>query len=112
MWPAHCSWRGETSFSLSRTACSGSRMPTLPWPQMPKIYGTFCRTRYSAISSPPFILAMPSVGLDVGLLDHFLPARLLFRDERAVLLRRRADDFRVLGRKTLQHRGRLRRLRR
>src|SRR5512146_2009243 len=33
-------------------------MPTLPWPQMPKMYGTFCCTRYSAISSPPFILAM------------------------------------------------------
>src|SRR5262245_33858998 len=58
MCPAHCSWRGDTSFSLSRTACSGSRMPTLPWPQMPKRYGTFCLIRYSAISSPPFIFAM------------------------------------------------------
>src|SRR5574341_2094338 len=33
-------------------------MPTLPWPQMPNRYGTFCLIRYSAISSPPFILAM------------------------------------------------------
>src|SRR5215510_384053 len=58
MWPAHCSWRGEISFSLPRTACSGSRMPTLPCPQMPNRYGTFCLIRYSAISSPPFIFAI------------------------------------------------------
>ena len=35
MWPAHCSWRGEISVSLSRTSYSASSMPTLPWPQMP-----------------------------------------------------------------------------
>src|SRR3989337_433381 len=63
MWPAPCSWRGEMSFSLSRTACSGSRMPTLPCPQMPNRYGTFCWIRYSAISSPPFIFAMTMLPL-------------------------------------------------
>src|SRR5512147_1050232 len=36
-------------------------MPTLPCPQMPKRYGTFCLIRYSAISSPPFILAMTAL---------------------------------------------------
>src|SRR4051812_672094 len=109
MWPAHCSWRGEMSFSLSRTACSGSRMPTLPWPQMPKRYGTFCLIRYSAISSPPFILGM-SVCLYPGLVDHFLPARLLLRDEIRVGLRRRADRLGVLRGEAGEHRWRLGRL--
>jgi hypothetical protein len=35
MCAAVCSWRGETSFTLSRTRYSGSSRPTLPWPQMP-----------------------------------------------------------------------------
>src|SRR5213075_57190 len=111
MWPAHCSWRGEMSFSLSRTACSGSRMPTLPCPQMPKRYGTFCLIRYSAISSPPFMRAM-SVRLYAGLLDHFLPARLLLRDEIRVFARRRADRLGVLGGEARQDRGGVRGLRR
>src|SRR6185369_649002 len=58
MWPAHCSCRGDTSCKRSFTSYSASRMPTLPWPQMPNTYGTFSLTSVSAISWPPFIIAM------------------------------------------------------
>src|SRR5262252_4079933 len=57
MCAAVCSWRGETSLTLSRTWYSGSSRPTLPWPQMPNTYGIFSLTRNSAIRSPPFLVA-------------------------------------------------------